>query len=47
MATTFYVCLTGKCQLFIRNPEQKALRHLRKDLTNELEEEKELLAQLK
>ena len=25
--STFYVSLTGKCQLFIKNPEQKVLKH--------------------
>lgn len=44
--TTFYVSLTGTCQLFIRNPEQKALRHLKIDLLNEVEEEKKQLTEL-
>ena len=34
--TTFYVSLTGKCQLFIKNPEQKVLKHRIQEQQQEL-----------
>lgn len=40
---SFYVQLSGISQLFIRNPEYKALRHRKLELINELEKEKERL----
>ena len=30
--TSFYVSLTGKCQLFILNPEQKVIKHQKMEL---------------
>lgn len=35
--TTFYVCLSGQCQLFILNPELRALKNQKRDLEEKLE----------
>lgn len=43
---TFYVSLSGKCQLFVINPEQKALKFQIRDLQAELEEKQEQLEEL-
>ena len=36
----FYVCLSGRCQLFIENPERRAIKNNMKELLKEIESKK-------
>jgi len=44
---TFFVCLSGKCQLFIVNPELNALKNQRNAIRASLEDANDELEELK